>query len=91
SFILLRKNMPHIERPYRSPLGVPGAALTVIIAIVTLYFQLQDPVYRAGVYAALAWYVGGVIYFAAYGRHQLVLSPEEQFALSGGTHATAKH
>lgn len=86
SFILLRKNMPNIERPYRSPLGVPGAALTVIIALVTLYFQLQDPVYRAGVYAALAWYVAGVIYFAAIGRHHLVLSPEEEFALTGGRH-----
>jgi ethanolamine permease len=87
SFILLRKNMPNIERPYRSPLGVPGAALTVLIALVTIYFQLQDPVYRAGVYAALAWYVAGVIYFAAIGRHHLVLSPEEEFALSGGKHA----
>jgi ethanolamine permease len=86
SFILLRTRMPNIERPYRSPLGIPGAALTVIIALVTLYFQLQDPVYRAGVYAALAWYVGGVIYFAAIGRHRLVLSPEEQFAITGGRH-----
>ena len=86
SFILLRRNMPNIERPYRSPLGVPGAAATVVIALVTLYYQLQDPVYRAGVYAALAWYVGGVIYFAVIGRHGLVLSPEEEFALTGGQH-----
>jgi len=90
SFILLRKNMPNIDRPYRSPLGVPGAALTVIIALVTLYFQLQDPVYRAGVYGALAWYVAGVIYFAAVGRHHLVLSPEEEFAMSGGKHHTER-
>lgn len=86
SFILLRKNMPNIERPYRSPLGIPGAAATVVIALVTLYYQLQDPVYRAGVYAALAWYVAGVIYFALIGRHKLVLSPEEEFALTGGKH-----
>ncbi|HEY5808628.1 MAG TPA: amino acid permease [Povalibacter sp.] len=86
SFIMLRKNMPNIERPYRSPLGVPGAAITVLIALVTLYYQLQDPLYRAGVYAALAWYVAGVIYFAAIGRHKLVLSPEEEFALTGGQH-----
>ena len=59
---------------------------TVVIAVVTLYYQLQDPVYRAGVYAALAWYVGGVIYFAVVGRHKLVLSPEEEFALTGGQH-----
>jgi ethanolamine permease len=86
SFILLRKKMPHIERPYRSPLGIPGAAATVLIALVTLYYQLQDPLYRAGVYAALGWYVAGIIYFAAIGRHKLVLSPEEEFAITGGQH-----
>ncbi len=86
SFILLRRNMPNIERPYRSPLGVPGAAATVLIAVVTLYFQLQDPVYRAGVYAAVGWYVAGVLYFALVGRHKLVLSPEEEFALTRGEH-----
>ncbi len=86
SFILLRRNMPGIERPYRSPLGIPGAVATVVIAVVTLYFQLQDPVYRAGVYAAVAWYVAGVLYFALIGRHRLVLSPEEEFALTHGEH-----
>jgi ethanolamine permease len=86
SFILLRRNMPHIERPYRSPLGIPGAALTVIIAVVTLYFQLQDASYRVGVYASLAWYVAGILYFAFIGRHKLVLSPEEEFAITGGHH-----
>jgi ethanolamine permease len=86
SFIRLRKNMPGIERPYRSPLGVPGAAATVLIAVVTLCFQLQDPMYRAGVYWALAWYVAGLLYFALVGRHRLVLSPEEEFALTGGQH-----
>lgn len=70
SFILLRRNMPDIDRPYHRPLGIPGATATVLIAFVTLYFQLQDPVYRAGVYAALAWYVAGVLYFAlTHGRH----------------------
>jgi ethanolamine permease len=86
SFILLRRNMPNIERPYRSPLGVPGAALTIVIAVVTLYFQLQDPTYRNGVYASLAWYVAGILYFAFIGRHKLVLSPEEEFAITGGHH-----
>jgi ethanolamine permease len=86
SFILLRTKMPNIERPYRSPLGIPGATLTIIIAVVTLYFQLQDPVYRNGVYAALLWYVAGVLYFAIVGRHKLVLSPEEEFALTAGEH-----
>ena len=84
SFILLRKNLPNIPRPYRSPLGVPGAVATVIIALVTLWFQLKDPVYRVGVYAVAVWYVLGLLYFAFFGRHHLILSPEEEFALSKG-------
>jgi len=87
SFILLRKNLPNIPRPYRSPLGVPGAAATVVIALVTLWFQLKDPVYRAGVYAVAVWYVLGLLYFAFFGRHHLILSPEEEFALSKGAKA----
>jgi ethanolamine permease len=84
SFILLRRNLPNIVRPYRSPLGVPGAVVTVVIATVTLYFQLKDPVYRVGVYAAAVFYVLGLLYFALFGRHHLILSPEEEFAMSKG-------
>jgi ethanolamine permease len=80
SFILLRKNLPHIDRPYRSPVGVPGAVVTLAIAVVTLVMQLQDEVYRDGVYCAAAWYAVGLLYFAVYGRHHLVKSPEEDFA-----------
>ena len=86
SFIVLRKKFPNIERPYRSPLGIAGASATVLIALVTLYYQLQDPLYREGVFAALAWYVAGILYFAFVGRHKLVLSPEEEFAITGGHH-----
>lgn len=83
SFILLRRNRPDMERPYRSPLGLTGAALTLVIALVTIWFQVQDPVYRNGVYGAAIWYAAGLLYFAVSGRHRLVLSPEERFALQG--------
>ncbi|MFG1394885.1 amino acid permease [Xanthobacter agilis] len=85
SFILLRKNMGHIERPYKSPFGIPGAVATIIIALVTIYYQLSDPIYRSGVIGVAIWFAVGIAYFAAYGRHKLVLSPEEEFALSKGT------
>ncbi len=84
SFILLRLKMPHIPRPYRSPFGIPGAVVTIAIALWTLYYQLQDPAYVKGAYAALAWYVAGLVYFGLVGRHRLILSPEEQFALARG-------
>ncbi|HEY8357441.1 MAG TPA: amino acid permease [Ramlibacter sp.] len=82
SFILLRKRMPAMERPYRSPLGIPGAALTIAIAVVTLYFQLSDPVYRTGVLWVALWFVIAIGYFAVVGRKHLILSPEEEFALN---------
>lgn len=81
SFILLRRNLPHIDRPFRSPLGIPGAVLTLAIAVVTLYMQLQDPVYQYGVYGAAIWYAIGILYFALIGRRKLVYSPEEDFAV----------
>lgn len=85
SFILLRIKMPDIERPYRSPLGIPGAVLTIIIAAVTLWYQLGDSTYQQGIYGVIAWFAVGILYFAVIGRHKLILSPEEEFALSKGT------
>jgi hypothetical protein len=58
-----------------------GAALTVIIALVTIGFQLRDPVYGAGVIGVAIWYALAILYFAVYGRNTLVLSPEEEFAV----------
>lgn len=84
SFIVLRNKMPNIIRPYRSPIGVPGAFVTIVVAVVTLWYQLQDPVYRVAVYYVAGFYVLGILYFAIYGRNQLILSPEEEFALSKG-------
>lgn len=81
TFIQLRRRFPNIERPYRSPVGVAGAALTVIIALVTIGFQLADPLYRTGVIGVAIWYALAILYFAAYGRKTLVLSPEEKFAV----------
>ena len=81
TFIQLRRKFPNIERPYRSPFGVLGASLTVIIALVTIYFQLTDPIYRTGVIGVAIWYALAILYFALYGRKTLVFSPEEEFAV----------
>jgi len=81
SFIVLRRKLPDMPRPYRSPFGVVGAALTMIIAVATLYYQLTDPLYRTAVMWVAVWFVVGVLYFALHGRHRLILSPEEEFAM----------
>ena len=81
SFVLLRKHHAHMERPYRSPFGNPGAWITVIIALVTIFYQLSDSTYRVGVIGVAIWFAVGLLYFAFIGRHRLILSPEEEFAM----------
>ena len=84
SFVLLRKNMPNIERPYRSKWGVAGAYIAGVIALVALVSIFLNEDYRPGVYGVAVYFVLGIIYFAVAGRHRLVLSPEEEFALTAG-------
>jgi ethanolamine permease len=91
TFIQLRRAFPDMARPYRSPLGVVGAALTVIIALVTIFMQLQDPVYFEGIKWVAAWFAIGILYFALIGRHRLILSPEEEFAMSKGAAEYKSH
>jgi len=84
SFILLRQKLPNIDRPYRSPWGVPGAAIAGLIAVISLIAIFLNEAYRPGVYGVAAYYLLGVLYFAISGRNRLVLSPEEEFALTAG-------
>ena len=81
SFLVLRARLPSLTRPYRSPMGVGGAIVTIAIAAVTLVYQLLDPVFVSGVLGVCAWFTLGILWFALVGRNRLVLSPEEAFAL----------
>jgi len=86
SFILLRRRLPNIARPYRSPVGEWGAGIAGLIALVSLISLYSNPDYRPGVYGTLIYFLAGILYFAIAGRHRLVLSPEEEFALTRGEH-----
>ena len=84
SFILLRLKKPDMERPYRSPVGIPGALAALVIAAVTLVaLFIVDEVYQKVVIGAAIWYALGLVYFALHGRHHLVLAPEEEMAVRG--------
>jgi ethanolamine permease len=83
SFVLLRRKLPHLPRPFRSPLGAPGALVALAISLATLAaLFFSDPVYRRVVLGAALWYALGLAWFALVGRHRLVLSPEERFAVA---------
>lgn len=80
SFILLRRRLPNLERPYRSPIGIPGAVFAMAISLVTLVALFFNESYRPAVIGAAVWFLLGLIYFAVWGRHHLVYAPEEAFA-----------
>ena len=84
SFVLLRRNQPGIERPYRSPIGEAGAIVAGALAAVSLVALFFNADYRPGVVGVAIWFALSVVYFAVAGRHRLVLSPEEEFAMTGG-------
>jgi ethanolamine permease len=82
SFVLLRRQASEMARPFTSPLGIPGALVAAGLAALTLAALFANADYRVGVWGAAAWFVCGVVYFAFYARHRLILSPEEEFALA---------
>jgi len=82
SFVLLRRRLPHLTRPFRSPLGVPCALVALAISAATFVgLFVSDPIYRRVAIGAAVWYALGLAWFALVGRHRLVLSPEERFAV----------
>ncbi len=80
AYVLLKKNMPNIDRPYTSPLGSFGAIVAGIIAFVTLVFLFLNEDYVVGVYGCAIWFLLGLLYFYFHSRHRMVMSPEEEFA-----------
>jgi ethanolamine permease len=84
SFILLRCKLPDMVRPYRSPVGVIGAAISGLIAVGTLVYLLLDEKIRLGIWGCALWFAAGVVYFVLVARHRLVYAPEEKFADTGG-------
>ena len=67
----------------RSALTLLGVIIGIaaVIAIVTLLYQIQDPNFTKGVLWVAVWFAVAIAYFAFIGRHRLILSPEEEFAL----------
>ncbi|MDQ4018669.1 MAG: hypothetical protein M3188_02400, partial [Actinomycetota bacterium] len=57
-----------------------------VIALISLISLFWNADYRPGVVGVALFYAVAVAYFAVAGRHRLVLSPEEEFAVTRGVH-----
>jgi ethanolamine permease len=86
SFVMLRRKFPNAKRPYVSPTGVAGAVIAGIIALVIFIAFLFNPGYQYAIAGIAVVYIIGLILFGTIWRKRLVLSPEEEYAISGGLH-----
>jgi len=82
SFVMLRLRFPRMERPYVSPVGIAGAVFAAVVAMATLVVLFRNADYNKGVIGAAVWFVLGVVYYAVYARHRLVMAPEEESAFA---------
>ncbi len=84
TYIKLKISRPDLERPYKSPLGTPGAIVGLILSLLALVacFSVED--YRPGVIGTAIFLIICLLYFLLYSRHKLVAqAPEEEDALVG--------
>ena len=87
SFVILRRKFPNVDRPYVSPWGVPGAVTAAVISALIFVGFLLNEAFQPAIIGIIIVYAVILAGFALYARHQLVLSPEEEYALSGGLHS----
>jgi len=83
SYLLLKKNMPSLKRPYKSPVGSAGAWVAGILALVVFIGQLLNPAYRQAIIAIAIVYILGLLYFGLVARKRLVMTVEEEAAIKG--------
>jgi ethanolamine permease len=79
SHILLRRNEPDLERPYRTPGGMATSGVALVLAVLAVIATfIVDP---TAAFITLGVYVLFLAYFGFYSRHHLVAqAPEEEFA-----------
>jgi ethanolamine permease len=83
SYLLLKKRLPNLARPYKSPVGSMGAIVAGLLAALVFVGQALNPALTTAIQAIAIVYVIGLIGFGLFGRKKLVLSPEEEAAIKG--------
>ncbi len=82
TYIKLSKSRRDLDRPYVSPLGVPGAWVGLVLALISLVATLALEDNRPGVIGTGIFVILMFIYYWTVSRHRLVAnSPEEEHAL----------
>ena len=82
SYLKLRITRPLLARPYRSPLGMPGAIVGTVLATLALVATFTIKEFLPAILGVMLFLLAGILYFFVYSRHRLVAqAPEEENAL----------
>jgi ethanolamine permease len=82
SYIKLKLTRKDLPRPYKSPLGIPGAVVGSVLALIALGACFANPDFRPAVWATAIFLLAAIAYFIVYSRTRLVAqAPEERVAL----------
>jgi hypothetical protein len=82
SYIKIRYSMPTLPRPAKSPLGIPGAIMTLMLASIfgiIAPFSLPSEAYKKSLVLILVFLLAFYLYYNMYVRRRLVKSPEKLF------------
>ncbi|RLN98875.1 hypothetical protein BBJ28_00014493 [Nothophytophthora sp. Chile5] len=67
SFVFLRYRQPDRPRPYRSPFGLPGAFVGLLLCFISifaiLYTSVTDTIFLASIVVTVLVFIAGTIYF----------------------------
>ncbi|MCA1904881.1 MAG: amino acid permease [Cyanobacteria bacterium KgW148] len=86
SYVKLQVDRPGMPRPYRSPVGILGAFIGLVIATIAFIACFTIEEYRIAVYVTVGLLALASVYFFFVSRNQLVAeAPEEQLALADDT------
>jgi len=83
SHLKLRRDMPQLERPYRTPAYPVTPVIALVLSVIAMAAAwIYSPAATFAVIGTIVAYLIGVAYFWFYSRHHLVASaPEEEFAM----------
>jgi ethanolamine permease len=80
AFIGLRSKLPDLKRPFKSPLGIPGAVIGIIICLLAIVSCcIFTDVFRTVFWFIVAQTALTIPYYILYGRHAIRLTPERLF------------
>lgn len=71
SFIKLRTAQPGLARPYRSPLGIPGALAGIAMGVICLAATFAIPAFRPGVAGTILFIAAMLAYYGFYRRQHV--------------------